>query len=66
MAASTIVDATRPQRQTTTDKHLEKRSGGKCGQQASGLDEGRWRLQYKAEWGGDEWSGASCKATADA
>jgi len=41
---SATVDATRPQRKRTTEKHLEKRSGeGNVDGGASGATGGRWR-----------------------
>jgi len=50
------VDATRPQRKTTTKKHLGKRSGEGNVDAGFGLAEGRWRWQHKTELDGDEWS----------
>jgi len=46
----------------TTEEEEDRETLGKeiwrekCGQPASGSAGGRWRWQYKTEWGGDEWS----------
>jgi len=54
------VDATRPQRKRTTEKHLEKRSGeGHVDSRLQVQLEEDGRRQHKTELGGDEWSAAS-------